>query len=95
VPYWRPLPFPDAEFVGTLIMAAILLWVLDASINISMEPFRAFVGDKLPPFQRTEGFAMQTFFIGVGAVIASLLPYIFTKFSRSATRHRKALFPIR
>ena len=61
-----------------LWMAAIMLWVLDASINISMEPFRAFVGDKLPSSQRTIGFAMQTFFIGVGAVIASLLPYFFT-----------------
>jgi maltose/moltooligosaccharide transporter len=61
-----------------LWMAALLLWVLDASINISMEPFRAFVGDKLPPSQRTAGFATQTFFIGLGAVIASLLPYIFT-----------------
>src|SRR5687768_9144803 len=63
-----------------LWMAAMLLWVMDASINVSMEPFRAFVGDKLPPFQRTEGFAMQTFFIGTGAVIASALPYIFTNF---------------
>src|SRR6478735_8962731 len=63
---------------SALWMAAMLLWVLDASINISMEPFRAFVGDQLPPSQRTSGFAMQTFFIGVGAVIASLLPYIFT-----------------
>lgn len=61
-----------------LWMAATLLWVLDASINISMEPFRAFVGDKLPSSQRTTGFATQTFFIGLGAVIASLLPYIFT-----------------
>ena len=61
-----------------LWMAALLLWVLDASINISMEPFRAFVGDKLPNSQRTSGFATQTFFIGLGAVIASLLPYIFT-----------------
>jgi len=59
-------------------MAAVLLWVLDASINISMEPFRAFVGDKLTSAQRTTGFATQTFFIGLGAVIASLLPYIFT-----------------
>lgn len=58
--------------------AAVLLWVLDASINISMEPFRAFVGDKLPSTQRTTGFAFQTFFIGLGAVIASLLPYMFT-----------------
>ena len=61
-----------------LWMAAVLLWVLDASINISMEPFRAFVGDKLISSQRTTGFATQTFFIGLGAVIASLLPYIFT-----------------
>jgi len=61
-----------------LWMAAILLWVLDASINISMEPFRAFVGDKLISEQRTTGFATQTFFIGLGAVIASLLPWIFT-----------------
>ena len=65
---------------SVLWMAALLLWVLDASINISMEPFRAFVGDKLPPSQRTTGFATQTFFIGLGAVIASLLPYIFTNF---------------
>lgn len=63
---------------SVLWMAAVLLWVLDASINISMEPFRAFVGDKLPQSQRTTGFAMQTFFIGLGAVIASLLPYLFT-----------------
>jgi maltose/moltooligosaccharide transporter len=61
-----------------LWMAAGLLWIMDASINISMEPFRAFVGDKLPPSQRTAGFAMQTFFIGTGAVVASLLPYFFT-----------------
>lgn len=65
---------------GVLWMAATLLWVLDASINISMEPFRAFVGDKLPDSQRTAGFAAQTFFIGLGAVIASLLPYIFTNY---------------
>ena len=63
---------------SVLWVAAILLWVLDASINISMEPFRAFVGDKLPSTQRTTGFAFQTFFIGLGAVIASLLPYVFT-----------------
>lgn len=57
-------------------MAAGLLWVLDASINISMEPFRAFVADKLPEQQRGKGFAMQSFFIGAGAVIAGMLPYI-------------------
>ena len=54
------------------------MWILDASINISMEPFRAFVGDKLPPSQRTSGFAMQSFFIGIGSVIAALLPWVFT-----------------
>lgn len=62
-----------------LWMAALLLWILDASINISMEPFRAFVGDKLPYAQRTKGFAMQTIFIGLGAVIASVLPFIMTR----------------
>ncbi len=61
---------------STLWMAAGLLWILDASINISMEPFRAFVADKLPEEQRTTGFAMQSFFIGVGAVVAGLLPWI-------------------
>jgi maltose/moltooligosaccharide transporter len=57
-------------------MAAGLLWILDASINISMEPFRAFVADKLPERQHGTGFAMQSFFIGIGAVVAGLLPYI-------------------
>jgi maltose/moltooligosaccharide transporter len=63
---------------STLWMAAGLLWVLDASINISMEPFRAFVADKLPERQRTLGFTTQSFFIGVGAVLASMMPYILT-----------------
>jgi len=62
----------------TLWMAAGMLWIMDASINISMEPFRAFVGDMLPSEQRTKGFAMQSFFIGTGAVVASALPYIMT-----------------
>lgn len=61
-----------------LWVAAGMLWIMDASINISMEPFRAFVGDNLPTEQRTMGFAMQSFFIGAGAVIASLLPYVLT-----------------
>jgi maltose/moltooligosaccharide transporter len=59
---------------GALWMAAGLLWILDASVNISMEPFRAFVADLLPERQRTVGFAMQSVFIGAGAVIASKLP---------------------
>jgi len=62
-----------------LWVAAGMLWILDASINIAMEPFRAFVGDMLPSEQRTKGFAMQSFFIGTGAVVASALPYILTE----------------
>lgn len=61
-----------------LWFAAGMLWIMDASINISMEPFRAFVGDMLPSEQRTTGFAMQSFFIGTGAVVASVLPYVLT-----------------
>jgi maltose/moltooligosaccharide transporter len=63
-----------------LWMAAVMLWLLDASINISMEPFRAFVADVLPPRQRAQGFAMQSLFIGLGAVIASALPFILTNY---------------
>jgi maltose/moltooligosaccharide transporter len=90
-PYWgRRRPF---FFIGAILatlalivmpnssalwIAGGMLWIMDASINISMEPFRAFVGDKLPPKQRTTGFAMQSFFIGLGSVIAALLPWIFT-----------------
>ena len=61
-----------------LWMAVGVLWIMDASINVSMEPFRAFVGDMLPPSQRTTGFAMQSFFIGIGAIVASFLPWVFT-----------------
>lgn len=61
-----------------LWIAAGTLWLMDASINITMEPFRALVADLLPSEQRTVGFAVQSFFIGTGAVIASALPYIFT-----------------
>lgn len=66
---------PNATY---LWMAVGVLWIMDASINVSMEPFRAFVGDMLPPSQRTTGFAMQSFFIGIGAIVASFLPWIFT-----------------
>ncbi|NNF19309.1 MAG: MFS transporter [Flavobacteriaceae bacterium] len=62
----------------SLWVAAGMLWIMDASINVSMEPFRAFVGDNLPSDQRTLGFAMQSFFIGIGAVVGSMMPYIFT-----------------
>jgi maltose/moltooligosaccharide transporter len=64
--------------VTALWMAAGMLWVMDSSINISMEPFRALVGDLLPSEQRTTGFAAQTFFIGIGAIVASSLPWMFT-----------------
>ena len=61
---------------GSLLMAAGLLWILDTSGNIAMEPFRAFVADKLPESQRTSGFAMQSFLIGLGGSIASALPWL-------------------
>jgi maltose/moltooligosaccharide transporter len=67
---------PDSP---VLWMAAGLLWILDANINVSMEPFRAFVADKLSVDQRTAGFAMQSFFIGIGATLANILPYIFRR----------------
>ena len=63
---------------AALWMAAGMLWILDASINVSMEPFRAFVADLLPEGQRTAGFAMQSLFIGLGAVVASALPWLMT-----------------
>jgi len=59
-----------------LWIAAGMLWILDASINVSMEPFRALVGDMLPNKQRAFGFALQSLFIGVGAVVASAMPWI-------------------
>jgi len=68
---------PDAP---ALWAAATMLWILDASINISMEPFRAFVADKLPADQRTTGFVMQSFFIGAGAAVANALPSILGHF---------------
>jgi maltose/moltooligosaccharide transporter len=68
---------------SSLWMAAGLLWILDASINVSMEPFRAFVADKLNTDQRTTGFVMQSFFIGVGATLAGWLPIVFRRFGVS------------
>ena len=69
------IAMPNAS---ALWMAAGLLWILDASINISMEPFRAFVADLLPQRERTRGFAMQSIFIGLGAVLASAMPWMLT-----------------
>lgn len=64
---------------AALWVAAGVLWIMDASINVSMEPFRAFVGDQLPERQRPLGFALQSFFIGIGAVVASILPWLLTR----------------
>ncbi|MBN8646925.1 MAG: MFS transporter [Caulobacterales bacterium] len=64
--------------VPGLLFAAMMLWMLDASLNISMEPFRAFVGDSLREDQHTQGYAIQTAFIGAGAVVGSIFPYILT-----------------
>ncbi|HRI15127.1 MAG TPA: MFS transporter [Verrucomicrobiota bacterium] len=61
---------------AALWMAVGLLWILDASINITMEPFRAFVADLLPEAQRPMGFSVQTVLIGIGAVVSSSLPWV-------------------
>ncbi|HQT92442.1 MAG TPA: MFS transporter, partial [Candidatus Kryptobacter bacterium] len=76
-----------------LWVAAGMLWIMDTSINISMEPFRAFVGDMLPSEQRTIGFAMQSFFIGTGAVIASALPYIMTNWFNVSNTAAEGMIP--
>lgn len=63
---------------SALWMAAGLLWILDACINVSMEPFRALVADMLPEEQQTTGYALQSFLIGLGAVVASAMPWMLT-----------------
>lgn len=77
-----------------LWVAAGMLWIMDASINISMEPFRAFVGDMLPSEQRTKGFAMQSFFIGTGAVVASALPYMMTNWLGISNTADEGMIPL-
>ena len=76
-----------------LWVAAIMLWVLDASINISMEPFRAFVADNLDNEQRTQGFAMQSFFIGIGAVVGSILPWMLTNWFGISNTAAEGIIP--
>ncbi len=76
-----------------LWVAAIMLWILDGSINISMEPFRAFVADNLNDEQRTEGFAMQSFFIGVGAVVGSILPWMLTNWFGISNTAAEGIIP--
>lgn len=74
-----------APYSSALWMAAGALWILDASINVSMEPFRALVADKLPDSQRSYGFVVQTLIIGVGTWIASNLPWMMTQLGVSNT----------
>ena len=67
---------PNAPYLWLAVPA---FWLLDIAVNVSMEPFRAFVGDMLPPEQRTTGYAVQTLFIGAGALAASAAPYLLTE----------------
>ena len=69
-----------------LWMGAGMVMIMDASFNVSMEPFRALVADNLPESQRTSGFAIQTFLIGIGAVVGSALPSLLAQmgFSQEA-----------
>ncbi len=76
-----------------LWIAAGMLWIMDASINVTMQPFRAFIGDMLPDEQRTQGFAVQTFFIGASSVVASIAPYLFTKWLHIANTAPEGQIP--
>jgi len=76
-----------------LWVAAGMLWMLDASINITMEPMRAFVGDMLSDEQRTQGFAMQTFFIGAASIVGSLLPYLITNLLKVPNTAPEGIIP--
>ncbi|EDP96600.1 MFS transporter [Kordia algicida OT-1] len=76
-----------------LWMAIGVLWIMDASINVSMEPFRAFVGDNLPEKQRTLGFAMQSFFIGIGGFVGSSLPYVFSNWLNISSEAPDGVIP--
>lgn len=77
----------------SLWIATSMLWVMDASINVTMEPFRAFVGDNLPEEQRTTGYAMQSFFIGAGAVFASCLPWLLSNVFHVASTAPEGVIP--
>lgn len=77
-----------------LWIAASMLWIMDASINITMEPFRAFVGDNLPQEQRATGYAMQSFFIGAGAVFASCLPWVLSNWFDVASTAPEGVVPL-
>ena len=72
-------------FVTAVWMAVILLWLLDASNNTAMEPYRAFIADKLPPSQLGKGFLAQSFFTGLGITLANISLFVFQKFITGAT----------
>jgi maltose/moltooligosaccharide transporter len=76
-----------------LWFAAGMLWIMDASINVTMEPMRAFVGDMLPDEQRTTGFAVQTFFIGASSVVGSLMPFLLTNWFHVANTAPEGQLP--
>lgn len=82
---------PNAQ---TLWAASALLWLLTASINVAMEPFRSLVADKLPEGRRTTGFAMQVFFIGLGAVFASALPWMLTNWFAVSAHAEPGVLPM-
>jgi maltose/moltooligosaccharide transporter len=69
----------------SILMAASLMWLLDGAANVTMEPFRAFIADKLPENQRTLGFSMQSFFVGLGQTLANLMPFILIFFGITTT----------
>lgn len=72
-------PGAEVAILSPVLIGAGMLMIMDASINVTMEPFRALVGDMLPDEQHTTGFSIQTFLIGIGAVVGSLLPSIMNK----------------
>lgn len=83
-----------ATFIAPMFIGGGLLMIMDASINISMEPFRALVADKLPAEQHTLGFSIQSLLIGIGAVVGSWLPYILGNwFGVSTEAAGKGLIP--
>lgn len=82
---------PNAQALWT---ASLLLWLLTASINVAMEPFRSLVADKLPEGRRTTGFAMQVFFIGLGAVFASALPWMLTNWFAVSAHGEPGMLPM-
>jgi maltose/moltooligosaccharide transporter len=92
---WLDCARRDAAFADACGWRRACCGVLDASINIAMEPFRAFVADQLPPSQRPAGYSMQSFFIGVGAVVASMLPWILAHAASAMWAPRTILSPTR